>query len=78
MKPELGKFLNTVQKGDKISIILAGIILDGKVEELQDDCVVLSDATSPSIKKKQYNLSIPFDSIYAWGKQEKKKKKSDG
>lgn len=74
MKPEVNKFLNTVQKGDKISLILAGLVLDGTVEELQEGCVVLSDASSPSIKKGHYNLSIPFESIYAWGKKEKKKK----
>jgi hypothetical protein len=36
---------------------------------------VLSDATSPSIKKKRYSLRIPTESIYAWGKKEKKEKK---
>jgi hypothetical protein len=68
-------FLQSLTKGDKISIVLAGIIVDGTFEELADDCVVLSDATSPSIKKKRYNLSIPTESIYAWGKKEKKEKK---
>lgn len=65
MQPELGKFLNTLKKGDKISLVLAGIIVDGIFEELADDCVVLSDATSPSIKKGQYSLRIPLESIYA-------------
>ncbi len=59
MQPQLGKFLEILKKGDKISLVLQGLIVDGTFEELADDCVVLSDATSPSIKKRQYNLSIP-------------------
>jgi hypothetical protein len=74
MQPELAKYLNTLKKGDKISIILAGIIVDGTFEEVVDDCVVLTDATSPLIKKKHYTLKIPRESIYAWGKKEKKGK----
>jgi hypothetical protein len=67
--------LQRLNKGDQISFILAGIIVDGTFEELIDDCVMLADATSPVIKKKHYSLKIPVESIYAWGKQEKKKKK---
>lgn len=67
--------LQSLNKGDEISLVLAGIIVNGKFEELIDDCVVLTDATSPSIKKKHYTLKIPIESIYAWGRQEKKEKK---
>ena len=67
-------FLQSLTKGDKISIVLAGIIVDGTFEELADDCVVLSDATSPAIKKNHYSLRIPTESIYAWGRKEKKEK----
>jgi hypothetical protein len=67
--------LQSLNKGDPISLVLAGIIVDGTFQELADDCVVLADATSPSIKKKHYSLKIPIESIYAWGKQEKKEKK---
>lgn len=74
MQSQLGKYLSALKKGDKISIVLAGIIVDGTFEELADDCVVLSDATSPTIKKKHYSLRIPTDKIYAWGKKEKKGK----
>lgn len=74
MQSQLGKYLSALQQGDKISIVLAGMIVDGTFEELVDDCVVLSDATSPSVKKKHYSLKIPTDSIYAWGKKEKKGK----
>lgn len=66
--------LQGLKKGDAISLVLAGMIVDGTFEELADDCVVLADATSPSIKKKHYNLKIPIESIYAWGKKEKKEK----
>ena len=75
MKAEFGKFMDTLKKGDKISLVLTGIIVDGTFEEVADNCVVLSDATSPSIKKGQYSLSIPLENIYAWGKKEKKEKK---
>ena len=75
MQSELGKYLSALEKGDKISLILAGIIVDGTFEELVDDCVVLSDATSPIIKKKHYSLKVPTDSIYAWGKKDGKKEK---
>lgn len=75
MQSELEKLLNTLQKGDQISLVLAGIIVDGIFEELVDGCVVLTDATSPTIKKKHYSLNIPVESIYAWGKKEKKEKK---
>jgi hypothetical protein len=67
--------LQTLKQGDEISLVLGGLILDGVFEELVDNCVVLIDATSPNIKKKRYSLKIPVDSIYAWGKREKKKKK---
>jgi hypothetical protein len=67
--------LQSLNKGDPISLVLAGIIVDGTFQELVDECVVLADATSPSIKKKHYSLKIPIESIYAWGKQEKKEKK---
>jgi hypothetical protein len=67
--------LQSLSKGDEISLVLAGIIVNGTFEELIDDCVVLTDATSPSIKKRHYTLKIPIESIYAWGKQEKKEKK---
>jgi hypothetical protein len=67
-------FLQSLTKGDKVSIVLAGIIVDGTFEELADDCVVLSDATSPAIKKNHYSLRIPTESIYAWGRKEKKEK----
>jgi hypothetical protein len=67
--------LQSLNKGDQISFVLAGIIVDGTFEELVDDCVVLSEATSPSIKKKHYSMKIPVESIYAWGKKEKKEKK---
>jgi hypothetical protein len=67
--------LQSLNKGDEISLVLAGIIVNGRFEELIDDCVVLTDATSPSIKKKHYTLKIPIESIYAWGRQEKKEKK---
>lgn len=67
--------LQSLNKGDQVSLVLAGLIVDGTFEELVDDCVVLVDAKSPSIKKKQYTLKIPVESIYAWGKQQKKDKK---
>ncbi len=67
--------LQSLNKGDEISLVLAGMIVNGIFEELIDDCVVLTDATSPSIKMKHYTLKIPIESIYAWGKQEKKEKK---
>jgi len=66
--------LQNLNKGDQISFILAGVIVDGTFEEMADGCVVLTNAKSPSIKKKQYTLKIPLESIYAWGKQEKKEK----
>lgn len=66
--------LQSLKKGDPISLVLAGLIVDGTFEELVDDCVVLSDAASPSIKKKHYSLKIPIESIYAWGRKEKKEK----
>ena len=76
MQSDLGKYLETLSKGDKISLVLVGIIVDGTFEELVDGCVVLSDATSPSIKKKHYSLRIPIESIYAWGRKEKKGKRT--
>ncbi len=67
--------LQSLNKGDEISFVLAGIIVDGTFQELIDDCVVLTDAKSPSIKKKHYTLKIPVESIYAWGNKEKGEKK---
>ena len=67
--------LQTLNKGDEISLVLAGMIVDGTFQELVDDHVVLADATSRLIKKKHYTLEIPIESIYAWGKQEKKPNK---
>ena len=66
--------LQRLNRGDQISIILAGIIVNGTYEELVDDCVVLTDATSPVIKKEHYTLKIPLESIYAWGRKERKEK----
>lgn len=70
----------TLIKGDQVSLVIAGMLVDGTFEELVDNCVVLTDAKSPSIKKKQYTLKVPVESIYAWGdkqKKGKKKKKSE-
>ncbi|MBK8618964.1 MAG: hypothetical protein IPN96_18010 [Anaerolineales bacterium] len=64
-----------LNKGDQISLVLAGIIVDGTFEELAGDCVVLVDAKSPIIKKKNYTLNIPVESIYAWGEKQKKEEK---
>lgn len=66
-----------LNKGDQISLVLAGIIVDGTFEELAGDCVVLVDAKSSIIKKKNYTLKIPVESIYAWGEKQKKEKKKD-
>lgn len=66
-----------LKKGDQISLVLAGIIVDGTFEELAEDCVVIVDAKSPAINKKNYTLKIPVDSIYAWGEKQKKEKKKD-
>ncbi len=68
--------LQGLHKGDEISLVLAGMIVDGTFQELVDDHVVLSDVTSRFIKKKHYTLEIPIESIYAWGKQEKPDKKA--
>jgi hypothetical protein len=51
------------------------VILDGTLEEVVDNCVVLSEATSQGNKKKQYHLVVPFENIYAWGQKQKKKAK---
>ena len=51
--------------------------MDGTFEELAGDCVVLVDAKSPIIKKKNYTLNIPVESIYAWGEKQKKEKKKE-
>ena len=67
--------LKKLNKGDEVSLLLAGILVEGTFEELVDDCVVLSDAKSPSIKKKHYTMKIPVDNIYAWVEQQKKDKK---
>ena len=74
------EYLQSLTKGDKISLVLAGILVDGTFQELADDCVVLADAKSPFIKKKHYTLKIPVESIYAWGEKQKidkKKKKTE-
>ncbi len=67
--------LQTLSEGDEISLVLAGMIVDGTFQELIGDRVVLTDATSRFIKKKHYTLEIPIESIYAWGNQEKQEKK---
>lgn len=71
------KHLRTLNKGDQISLVLAGIVVDGTFEELVDDCIVLVDAKSSAIKKKNYTLKIPVDSIYAWGEKKKKEQKKE-
>ena len=48
-----------LNKGDQISLVLAGIIVDGTFEELAGDCVVLVDAKSPIIKKKELHFKYP-------------------
>jgi hypothetical protein len=67
--------LKKLNKGDEISLVLGGMLVDGIFEELVDDCVVLTDANSPTAKKKHYTLKIPVESIYAWGEKQKKDKK---
>lgn len=67
--------LKKLNKGDEVSLLLAGILVEGTFEELVDDCVVLSDAKSPSIKKKHFTMKIPIDNIYAWVEKQKKDKK---
>lgn len=74
METTLIKYLNDLNKGDKISLVLNGIILDGSLEEVVDNCIVLSEATSSLSKKKQYHLIVPLENIYAWGRNQKKKK----
>ena len=74
MEPTIVKYLNELNKGDKISLILYGVILEGSLEEVVDNCVVLSEATSSISKKKQYHLIVPLENIYAWGQKQKKKK----
>jgi hypothetical protein len=72
--------LQGLNKGDEISLVLVGMIVDGTFEEIVDDCVVLTDAKPLSIKKKHYTLKIPVESIYAWGEKQKidkKKKKTE-
>jgi len=71
------KHLQNLNKGDQISLVLAGIVVDGTFEELVDDCIVLVDAKSSAIKKKNYTLKIPVDSIYAWGEKQKKEQKKE-
>ncbi|MBK7450134.1 MAG: hypothetical protein IPP55_09215 [Anaerolineales bacterium] len=66
-----------LNKGDQISLVLAGIIVDGTFDGLEGDCVVLVDAKSSIIKKKNYTLKIPVESIYAWGEKQKKEKKKE-
>ena len=63
-------FLRSLKKGDKIFLVLSGIIIDATFEELdKDNCAVLTDVTSPSMAQGNLNLSIPVESILAWGKQ---------
>lgn len=76
MTTALEHFRN-LNKGDHISLVLAGIVVDGIFEELADDCVVLVNAKSSAIKKKNYTLKIPVESIYAWGEKQKKEKKQE-
>lgn len=76
MTTALEHFRN-LSKGDQISLVLAGIVVDGKFEELADDCIVLVDAKSSAIKKKNYTLKIPVDNIYAWGEKQKKEQKKN-
>lgn len=71
------KHLRNLNKGDQISLVLAGIVVDGTFEELVDDCIVLVDAKSSAIKKKNYTLKIPVESIYAWGEKQKKEQKKE-
>lgn len=75
METALIKYMNDLNKGDRISLIVNGMILDGTLEEVVDNCVVLSEATSPGNKKKQYHLTVPIENIYAWGQKQKKKNK---
>lgn len=69
--------LQSLHKGDQISLVLAGMIVDGTFDELIDNCLILTDAKSRSAKKKQYTLKIPLESIYAWGNEQKKEPKKD-
>jgi hypothetical protein len=75
MEAALSKYLNALEKGTKISLVLTGIIVDGTLEGVVDNCVLLSNATSHPSNKKQYQLTIPFENIYAWGQRQKKKGK---
>lgn len=74
METTLIKYLNAIEKGDKISLVVNGMILEGTLEEIVDNCVVLTEATSPTSKKKEYHLMVPLENIYAWGQKQKKKK----
>lgn len=77
MTTTLDHFRN-LNKGDQISLVLAGIIVDGTFDGLEGDCIVLVDAKSSIInKKKNYTLKIPVESIYAWGEKQKKEKKKE-
>lgn len=67
--------LKKLNKGDQVSLLLAGILVEGTFEELVDDCVMLTDAKSPSIKKKHFTMKVPVDNIYAWVEKQKKDKK---
>jgi len=69
--------LRKFKKGDQISLVLAGIIVDGTFEEVVDDCVVVVDAKSSANKKKNLTLKIPVENIYAWGEKQKKGKKKE-
>lgn len=74
METTLVKYLNGLNKGEKISLVLNGVILEGTLEEVVDNCVILSEANSSISKKKQYDLIVPLENIYAWGQKQKKKK----
>ena len=74
METTLIKYLNNLNTGDKITLVLYGVILEGTLEEVVDKCIVLSEATSSINKKKQNHLIVPLENIYAWGKNQKKKK----
>jgi|RhiMetdeSRZDD1v2_1073273.scaffolds.fasta_scaffold4196344_1 ferredoxin-fold anticodon binding domain-containing protein len=51
MEPELSKYLNSLEKGEKISLVLSGLIVEGTLDEVVDNCVVLTNATSQPGKR---------------------------
>lgn len=67
--------LQQLAEGDRISLIIAGTIVEGTYEGVVDNCVVLNKAVSPSIAKKRYSFRIPIDNIYAWGRRDRKQDK---